>query len=91
MCIRDSPSTPHQYLFIVLLFHIVQSCYRLSRELKTEEMRIKDRITELKQSLEHAKEKKREVLAHKGTISKGKYLYTVLYDASCFIKTGQSK
>ena len=53
---------------------ITQSCYRLSRELMEKETKLKERIAELRISLEHAKEKKRAVSTQKDNISKGKKL-----------------
>lgn len=51
---------------------ITQSFYRLSRELMEKESQLKEKISELKASLEYSKEKSREVSAQKDSISKGK-------------------
>lgn len=53
------------------------SCYCRSNELKEREVKIKDRMSELRAALDNAREKKREVSAQKDSISKD---INVLYD-----------
>ena len=49
----------------------LQSYYHRSRELKEKEMKIKDKMTDLKKAFENAKERKREMSTQKDIISKG--------------------
>ena len=57
---------------ISTFFLPLQSCYRLSHDLKDREVKIKDKMSELRAALDNAREKKREVSAQKDSISKGR-------------------
>ena len=58
------------FLFPFLVF-LLQSLYRLNRDLRTQETEHKDRQTELRQQQEEIKEKSREAIAIRETLTKG--------------------
>ena len=58
------------FLFTFLVF-LLQSLYRLNRDLHTQETEQKDRQTELRQQQEAIKEKSREAIAIRETLTKG--------------------
>ena len=53
------------------LVFLLQSFYRLNRDLRTQETEQKDRQAELRQQQEEIKEKSREAIAIRETLTKG--------------------